>query len=98
MMNESEPLVESPIDVSLTQNGGDTSEETVQPRSGLAEGIALRSRGTALTGRQGQAGTVGPTGSRLWANRGHLTPYDDDYTENTGRLVGCPTGFGRHEA
>lgn len=98
MMNESEPLVESPIDVSLTLNGGDTGEETIQPRSDLAEGIASRSRGTASTGRKGQAGIVGPTGSRLRANRGHLTPYDDDYTENTGRLVGCPTGFGRHEA
>lgn len=97
-MNESEPLVESPIDIDFTPNGGDMGEETIQPRSDRAKGIASRSRGTASTGRKGQAGIVGPTGSRLWANRGHLTPYDDDYTENTGRLVGCPMGFGRHEA
>jgi len=32
------------------------------------------------------------------ANRGHLTPCDDDCTQNTGRLVVCPVGLGGHDA
>jgi len=97
-MNASESLVEPPIVGNLPPNGGDMGEETVQPRSYIAVGIVSQTRRHSLIGRPGQAGTVGPTGSRLRANRGHLPPYADDNTENTGRLVGCPKGLGWHEA
>jgi hypothetical protein len=98
MVNESEPLVDAPTDFDSTPNGGDMGREITQPRYGLAEGIALWSRGTAYLGRNRKAGVIGPTRSRLQAYRGHLTPYEDDLTENTGRLTDRPTGSGRHEA
>lgn len=98
MMNTGEPLVDPPIAFDSTPNGGDMGRETTQPRFGLAEGMALRSRGAVGLGRRGQAGVVGPAGSRLRADRGHLTPYVDDHIGNMRRLMGCPTGPGGYEA